>query len=71
MHYDGELLSQYTKLVWDVHRAASYFEQAARASRRTGSLRNRSIFPAPIYSLRPKKKNKPGFRVQRLTVRLI
>jgi tetratricopeptide (TPR) repeat protein len=33
---DGELLSEYAKLVWDVHRdgerASSYFEQAARAS---------------------------------------
>jgi tetratricopeptide (TPR) repeat protein len=33
---DGELLSVYAKLVWDVHRdgerASSYFEQAARAS---------------------------------------
>ena len=33
---DGELLSEYAKLVWDVHRdkerASSYFERAARAS---------------------------------------
>jgi Tfp pilus assembly protein PilF len=33
---DGELLSEYAKLVWDVHRdeerASSYFERAAKAS---------------------------------------
>jgi len=33
---DGELLSEYAKLVWDVHRdkerASSHFERAARAS---------------------------------------
>jgi tetratricopeptide (TPR) repeat protein len=33
---DGELLSEYARLVWDVRRdeerASSYFEQAARAS---------------------------------------
>lgn len=33
---DGELLSEYAKLVWEVHRdeerASSYFERAAKAS---------------------------------------
>ena len=33
---DGELLSEYAKLVWEVHRdedrASSYFDRAARAS---------------------------------------
>ena len=33
---DGELMSEYAKLVWDVHRdeerASSYFERAAKAS---------------------------------------
>ena len=33
---DGEIMSQYAKLVWDVHRdeecASSYFERAAKAS---------------------------------------